>query len=253
MSLSISYRLVLDRAIMLGIGEQEIRQETGLSFDQIKDDTGLDSPIRLGQLCGLARLLQALPLDLLVHDPGEERGVPLGDALLLVFALAAEPRQLPDLAAFLGWSPHRLNATINSVGWWHGSRVLDAAGGWWRVEVCSDDAQDLAEGDQWLPRRIAPDPFDAIAVLHIAHAHLLNSTSAVTTVASAADLRRLIERHLAVPDEDSMPPGLFDVSGYDTPARLHSDLLFALDLAGPPTDQADSSPGPAKSTNHARG
>lgn len=97
MSLSISYRLVVERMAALRLTDEEIREATGLRLDERAQD------ISLGQVDKLANLLHLLPLDLIVQDLDDAPNCAVADRLLLEFALAAAPRQLPDLAEILGW------------------------------------------------------------------------------------------------------------------------------------------------------
>ncbi|HEV3168959.1 MAG TPA: hypothetical protein VGZ32_01395 [Actinocrinis sp.] len=233
MSLSISYRLVVERMAALRLADEEIREVTGLRLGERAQD------ISLGQIDRLADLLHLLPLDLIVQDLDDAPNCSVADRLLLEFALAAAPRQLPDLAEILGWPIWLLTSVITE------SRLspdpdhcyhLEGTGGWWRLAISAKEtaAAPPHEREQWLAHRTAPDPFDAADVLRIAHAHLAAPASETTAIMTATDLQRLTERHLAVADEGTRAPGTFDVSGFDQPARLHPDLLFALDLSGPP-------------------
>lgn len=244
MSLKISYRMVADRMTTLGVTEDEITSATGLRIEHLERELGPECPITLGQLSLLAELLHALPLDLVVQDCGSaDEDVP-GDELLVEFALATQPRRLPELAAFLGWSAARLNNLMSTSSLWRTDRThaLTGIGSWLRLEIRAEQAPGVAPGerDRWLPERTAPDPFDAIIVLRIAHA------DAHTAVTDAAELHRLAERHLAVPPADADPPGNSSPSAACLAARLHPDLRFALDLDVAPSQreaERDATPG----------
>lgn len=233
MSLSISYRLVIERMAAFRLTDEEVREATGVCLEERGQD------ISLGQLDRLAKLLNLLPLDLIVQDPGDAMHCALADRMLLEFALAAAPRQLPELSEILGWPIWLLTTVITesrlSPGPDHAYH-LEGAGGWWRLVISTEDMYIASphEREQWLAYRTAPDPFDAAAVLRIAHGHRPAHTGGDSPATTTAELRRLTERHLAVADHGTRPQGAFDVSGFGQPARLHPDLLFALDLGGPP-------------------
>lgn len=229
MSLKISYRMITDRMTTLGVTQDEITSATGLRIEHVERELGPECSITLGQLSVLAELLHALPLDLVVQDCGSADEDAPGDVLLVEFALAAQPRRLPELAAFLGWSAARLNNLISTCRLWSTGRThaLAGAGSWLRLEVRAEQAP--GERDRWLPERTAPDPFDAIAVLRIAHA------DAHTAATDAAELHRLAERHLAVPMADADPQGTASLPAAGLAARLHPDLRFALNLDDAPS------------------
>jgi len=214
--------------VALHVTGPQVLSATGLRVEELSGEISEDCPVTLGQLGRLAELLHTLPLDLLAQDCGTDAD-PLGDNLLIEFALAAEPRRLPELAEFLGWSTTRLAERINECWLW--STVTGRThtpvcfGSWWRIEVRAETAEDASAAvrDHWLAERTAPDPFDAIAVLRIARAD---------APTDSAEQQRLAGRDLiASPRDGGAAHGL---------DRLHPDLRFALDLDAPPAPPPSS-------------
>jgi hypothetical protein len=239
MGLKISCRMVTDRMATLGVTEEQVATASDLHIEDFERELGPECPITIGQISQLADLLHTLPLNLLVQDCGSADEDLPGDVLLVEFALAAQPRRPPELAAFLGWSAARLANLMSTCGLWGTGRTLAPAGtgSWLRLEIRAEQALRAApdELDRWLPERTAPDPFDAIALLRIAHAE------AHTAVTDAAELRRLTERRLAVPGTDTDPWKTSLPFATGLAAQLHPDLRFALDLDDAPAPREASS------------
>lgn len=236
MNLVLNQRLIRERVSEMRITRNEVRQMTGLD---LYTKGALLEP-SLGQLNRLAALLEMLPLDLIDQRETERASAAHDEHLLLMFAVARAPLRLPAVARFLGWSSALLREVLAETqarpGQDHPCHI-DKTGGWWRVTVTAEGTGP-AESGPWLAERTAPDPFDAATVLHLAE----TPTGTGAAPIDPGDLRRLTERHLADPRGQARTRDGDEACVSGGPVRLHPDLLFALDLAGPPPPSGAAAP-----------
>lgn len=183
----------------------------------------------------LAQLLRVRVADLLT-DALNGTDAAHADMLLLEFAMAATMGDMVACVELLGWSQSRLSTAMRSVAMGsasHGMGVADAVGG--GENHGGEHESSPNEFLAWFAAHSAPDPFDAAAMLRVVHAR----SAAPPAYTVEQEAQRLAKRRLAVLADPGPDPAPFGESGYDAAIAPHPDLLFALDLAGPPAERSE--------------
>jgi|SRR5579884_613524 len=238
--MGIDSRLVVERCAQLGITDKEFFDATGVFPAEMEQDTQ-SGQVSVDVLTRIAELLHLLPSDLIADLPSRS-ALDLADLMLVEFAVANAPHLHDGLRRLLGWTPYRLGLTLALLRILPTSAThrLGTMDEWWLILEPTEDRahpHDREEYATWFAARIAPDPFDAIALLRVLRVWLWQPVGLHAAFASPALLERLASRHLAVAaDTRARAPRMLAENGVEVPVQPHPDLLFALGLGEPPDD-----------------
>lgn len=236
--MSFNVWLASDRLEKLAITKAEYDRAVGADPDIFNPRTDPEQ-VSIATLYRFAELLRVHPADLLSDIP-LGRDAAHAEAMLLEFAMAAREREFGECAEVLGWSESRLQSVINEFYRTSpGSPRMGVARGLGMIHLYIDEPPPppASAFRCAFAAHTAPDPFEAAALLRIMRAGL-DAQHASPAYTSASEAQRLADRRLVEqgpPDPDGAP---FADSGLDVPVTTHPDLLFALDLSGPPTGMA---------------